>query len=88
MTQSGSPYENALAERVNGTIKNDFFPKRVYRNHKEAKKAICKIIEAYNQRRPHASLDYLTPEEAHSKDGVLKKQRKVLWSKKKRFFKE
>jgi len=38
MTQSGSPYQNALAERVNGTIKNEFFPKKVYQNHKEAKK--------------------------------------------------
>ncbi len=41
MTQSGSPYDNALAERLNGTIKNDFFPKRVYQNHKEADKAVC-----------------------------------------------
>lgn len=74
MTQSGSPYENALAERVNGTIKNDFFPKRVYQNHKEAKKAITKIIQVYNQKRPHASVDYLTPDEAHLKEGDLKKR--------------
>lgn len=38
MTQSGSPYENALAESINGIIRNEFFPKRIYRNHKEAKK--------------------------------------------------
>lgn len=72
MTQSGSPYENALAERVNGTIKNDFFPKKVYQNHKEAKKAISKIVHVYNQKRPHASVDYLTPEQAHIKQGDLK----------------
>jgi transposase InsO family protein len=48
MTQSGSPYDNALAERVNGTIKNDFFPKRVHQNHKEACKAIAKNIQIYN----------------------------------------
>jgi transposase InsO family protein len=71
MTQTGSPYENALAERVNGTIKNDFFPKRVYQNHKEAKKAISKIIQVYNQKRPHASVDYLTPAEAHMKEGHI-----------------
>jgi len=74
MTQSGSPYDNALAERVNGTIKNDFFPKKVYQNHKEAKKAISKIIQVYNQKRPHASVDYLTPDEAHLKEGTLKKR--------------
>jgi putative transposase len=44
MTQSGSPYDNALAERVNGIIKNEFYPKRIYQNHKEAIKAIGKIV--------------------------------------------
>ncbi|WP_429265339.1 IS3 family transposase [Mucilaginibacter sp. 3215] len=58
MTQSGSPYENALAERVNGIIKNEFFPKKVYQNHKEAKKSISVIIGNYNEQRPHASLNY------------------------------
>jgi putative transposase len=74
MTQSGSPYENALAERVNGTIKNDFFPRKVYQNHKEAKKAISKIIQVYNEKRPHASIDYLTPQQAHLKQGTLNKR--------------
>ena len=74
MTQTGSPYENAVAERVNGTIKNDFFPKRIYENHLEAKKAIAKIIDIYNQMRPHASLDYLTPDQAHAQDGPIKKR--------------
>lgn len=35
MTQSGSPYENALAERMNGILKNEFYPRRIYQNHKE-----------------------------------------------------
>lgn len=74
MTESGSPYENALAERVNGIIKSEFFTKKIYQNHKEAKKSIAKIIETYNEKRPHASLDYLTPEQAHSQEGALKKR--------------
>lgn len=74
MTQSGSPYDNALAERVNGIIKNEFFPKKVYQNHKEAVKAIAKIVQAYNRIRPHASVDYLTPDQAHELDGILKKR--------------
>jgi putative transposase len=74
MTQSGSPYENALAERVNGIIKNEFFPKKVYQNYKEAKKTIARIILIYNERRPHSSIDFLTPEQAHSKDGIIKKR--------------
>jgi putative transposase len=77
MTQTGSPYENALAERVNGIIKNEFFPKKVYQNHKEAKKSIAIIIMHYNQTRPHASLDYLTPDQAHQKDGEINKRWKT-----------
>lgn len=79
MTQSGSPYDNALAERVNGTIKNDFSPNIVYPHHKEAKKAIAKIIQVYNQKRPHASVDYLTPDEAHLQQGSLKKRWKPYY---------
>jgi putative transposase len=36
MTQSRSPYDNALAERINGIIKNEFYPQRIYQNNKEA----------------------------------------------------
>ncbi|RAJ19953.1 integrase-like protein [Pedobacter cryoconitis] len=56
MTQSGSPYDNALAERVNGIIKDEFYPKRVYQNHKEAEKALSRIIKIYNSKRPIAVL--------------------------------
>lgn len=74
MTQSGSPYENALAERVNGIIKNDFYPKRVYQNHQEASRAIDKIIKAYNELRPHSSVNYLTPDQAHLREGAIEKR--------------
>ena len=74
MTQSGSPYENALAERVNGIIKNEFFPKKVYQNHKEAKKSITKTVLTYNERRPHSSIDFLTPAQAHNQEGILLKR--------------
>ena len=74
MTQNGSPYDNALAERVNGILKNEFYPKRVYQNHKDASKNIDKIIRVYNSQRPHASLDFRTPEGAHSHIGEIKKR--------------
>jgi putative transposase len=82
MTQSGNPYENALAERMNGIIKSEFFPKRIYQNHKEAKKAIDKIINVYNSRRPHSSLDFLTPNQAHSMEGPIAKR----WKPRKKHF--
>lgn len=53
MTQSGSPYDNALAERVNGILKNEFYPRRIYQNHKDASKNIAKVIKIYNNNRPH-----------------------------------
>ena len=80
MTQSGSPYENALAERVNGIIKNDFFPKIIYQNHLQAKRAIDRIIKVYNEQRPHLSLNYMTPNQAHINEGEIIKR----WKKYKR----
>ena len=74
MTQSGSPYENTFAERVNGIIKNEFLPKKVYQNHKEVKKCIVAIIGHYKDRRPHASLNYHTPDQAHGMSGEIKKR--------------
>ncbi len=74
MTQNGSPYENALAERMNGIIKSEFFPRRCYQNHKEAKKAIAQIVNTYNTKRPHSSLDYMTPTIAHHMQGEIPKR--------------
>lgn len=74
MTQNGSPYDNALAERVNGILKNEFYPKRIYQNHKDAAKNIEKIIRVYNRQRPHACLDFQTPEKAHSDNMEIKKR--------------
>ena len=77
MTQSGSPYDNALSERVNGIIKNDFFPKMIYKNHEEAEKALSSKIRVYNDIRPHDSLDYLTPSAAHEESGPIPKKWKT-----------
>ncbi|KAA8473422.1 transposase InsO family protein [Arcticibacter tournemirensis] len=75
MTQSGSPYDNALAERVNGILKNEFFPKRIYQNHKDAQKHVSRIIAIYNESRPHGSIDYLSPAKVHeSLSGPIRKR--------------
>jgi transposase InsO family protein len=74
MTQSGSPYENAIAERVNGTVKNEFNPNIIYNSHNHAKRSIKKIVDIYNSKRPHLSLDYKTPNEAHEMSGPIVKR--------------
>jgi transposase InsO family protein len=73
MTNQGNPGENAIAERINGTIKEEFNC-RAFLTFDQAKAAIAKAIEAYNQLRPHASCDYLTPAQAHLQEGPLRKR--------------
>lgn len=74
MTQNGNPYENAIAERVNGILKTEHRLSEVFENHFEANKVVEVEIDKYNNERPHASCDYLTPSKAHLISGVLKKR--------------
>ena len=74
MTEHGDPLENALAERVNGIFKQDFEMDQNFENLTEAKNQIQNMVHHYNHTRPHASCDYLTPAQAHSKQGLLPKR--------------
>ena len=74
MTESGSPYDNAMAERINETIKYDYLGKKMHNSHSEASCEMDRIVKSYNERRPHQSINYLTPEQAHSMDGTLLKR--------------
>jgi putative transposase len=67
MTQNGDPYENALAERMNRTIKDEMLQNRGFVNHQTAENALFHAIQNYNEARPHASLDYQTPQIIHRK---------------------
>lgn len=82
MTQSGDPLENAIAERVNGILKDELLEK-TYTNYQEAKQSIAEAISIYNYQRPHSSIDMLTPVEAHLREGELKRRWKNYHSKKK-----
>lgn len=70
MTEDYKPTDNAIAERVNGIIKTEVLY-RIKRpaNHKEASERISEFITFYNARRPHMSIGYQTPEEAHEQTG-------------------
>ncbi len=46
----------------------------MYNNHEEAADAMQRIVGSYNERRPHQSLDYLTPDQAHNMDGEIAKR--------------
>lgn len=73
MTQQGDPYENAVAERVNGILKTEFLLNQVFSSFDEASRAVDRSIYNYNHLRPHMSCDYLTPAMAHVTDQPLKK---------------
>lgn len=63
MTQTGDPLHNALAERMNNTLKNGWIFNEGDLSFEEAEKAIDMAIQMYNQARPHKSLDMRTPME-------------------------
>lgn len=48
---------------------------KIFNNHEHANRATRKAINIYNNKRPHASCDYLTPEQAHKERGELNKRR-------------
>lgn len=65
MTEVYDPYENAIAERVNGILKDEFDIGEGFVNHVQAVKEIKYAIETYNTKRPHLSCNMMTPEQAH-----------------------
>jgi len=75
MTETGDPLENAVAERINRTIKEEFTTDREinFSSITEAKTYIKKFIDFYNLQRPHRSIEWYTPDEAHKQKRALKR---------------
>jgi len=61
MTEENHCYENAMAERVNGILKDEFYLDQTFANVAHAKRASKNAINLYNEIRLHLSLDYKTP---------------------------
>jgi putative transposase len=64
MTDGYDCYQNALAERVNGILKQEFLVD-IPKDLEQARMIIAESIEAYNSIRPHLSLEYKTPDAVH-----------------------
>jgi putative transposase len=87
MTQNGDPYENAMAERVNGILKTELISDS-YLDLKSAMQHIARCITIYNYRRVHSSLNWQIPDKVHSQKGPqikkwknyykIKKQKEVI----------
>ena len=78
MTEDSKPTDNAIAERVNGIIKQErIYRDRHFKNIDEARSVIGRFISFYNTKRPHMSIGMLTPEIVHQQTGEQKKMWKT-----------
>jgi putative transposase len=82
MTENGDPLENAIAERVNGILKNEYLHHYNVCNIAEASAKLKQAVESYNNQRPHMSISNLTPDKVHSNQFISPKR---LW---KNYFKK
>tara|TARA_B100000809_G_C15095334_1_gene514772 strand:+ start:719 stop:976 length:258 start_codon:yes stop_codon:yes gene_type:complete len=76
MTQEYDPYENAVAERVNGILKAEFGLDNVSENYELLELQTLQSIALYNQLRPHMSIGLLTPNQANKQREIKLKTRK------------
>jgi len=79
MTENGDPLENAIAERVNGILKQELL-EEMFPDFKTSQLHVAIACSTYNHLRPHGSIDNLKPADAHLQSGILKKRWKNYWS--------
>ncbi|MEZ4891087.1 MAG: integrase core domain-containing protein [Crocinitomicaceae bacterium] len=70
MTESYDPYANAIAERINGILKNEFIGYKNTCTIETMEKLVKNSIEIYNNKRPHYSCFYQTPEQMHLQNQI------------------
>lgn len=80
MTENGDPLENAIAERVNGILKEEYLLQK-YQCFEDAQKSIARTVAIYNSLRPHSSCEMMTPNAAHETKGPLKRKWKSYYKK-------
>lgn len=74
MTESGNPKDNAEAERINNTLKNELFKDMFFTDIDQVREALRRAVMFYNCERPHLSLEMRTPVEAAGETGRFKRQ--------------
>lgn len=75
MTENGDPLENAIAERVNGIIKEEYLHEYKVNSISEAQVLLKHVVKLYNDDRPHMSIGNLTPNQIHQNPIITEK----LW---------
>jgi putative transposase len=82
MTENGDPLENAIAERINGILKEEYLKHYEISTIEQAKPKLDLAVKLYNEQRPHFSIGLLTPELVHSKKVLTEKLWKNYYDKK------
>lgn len=77
MTQNSDPYENAVAERVNGILKQEFRIDKYNQKAEIMQKIVKEAINIYNQIRPHYSNHMLTPNQMHNQNKIKMRTYKI-----------
>jgi transposase InsO family protein len=82
MTENSDPLENAVAERINKTLKEEFTTEKQisFGTLRESKIMVSQIIKFYNDERPHRSLEMFTPSYAYKLNKVLKRKWKTYYT--------
>ncbi|HMG83633.1 MAG TPA: IS3 family transposase [Ferruginibacter sp.] len=70
MTNNGDPYENAVAERINGILKQEFFIDTYHADINIMRKIVNEAVSIYNNQRPHYSNYMLTPKQMHNQSEI------------------
>lgn len=81
MTENGDPLENAIAERVNGIIKEEYLECYQINNFPEAKELLDRVVKLYNDQRPHMSIGNMIPSQVHRTNQKTDKLWKNYYSK-------
>ena len=74
MTETGDPKENPKAERVNSTVKNELLKDMRFSSIRQVISAVSQAVTFYNEERPHMSINMMTPKEAASYTGEIRKR--------------
>lgn len=81
MTENGDPLENAMAERINGILKEEYLGDNPINSFKQAASKLNNSVNLYNRKRPHLSLGMKTPLQVHTKKALPQKLWKSYYKK-------
>lgn len=85
MTENGDPLENAIAERVNGIMKEEFLNHYSLKNQSEVMDVLKQSVLTYNNLRPHMSCNMLTPDDVHQNNLPIQRTWKNYYKQKPTF---